>query len=89
MAERFHRFYRNHVQAGCATKEQDGQLAELLKHYQTVFSKDDQDVGRTELVYHSIPTAEGACPIRQPPRRRELQKEKETDRQVKDLLQKA
>ena len=29
---------------GCATKEQEGQLAELLNRYQTVFSKNDQDV---------------------------------------------
>ena len=71
---------------GCATKEQEGQLAELLSRYQTVFSKDDQDVGRTELVYHSIPTAEGTRPIRQPPHRLGPQKEQEAERQVQDLL---
>ena len=48
---------------GCALKEQEGQLAELLNRYQTVFSKNDQYVGRTELVHHSIPTAEGTRPI--------------------------
>ena len=48
---------------GCATKEQESQLAELLNRYQDVVSKNDQDVEPTELVYHSIPTAEGTRPI--------------------------
>ena len=72
---------------GCTTKEQEGQLAELLNRYQTVFSKNDQDVGRTELVHHSIPTAEGTRPIRQPPHRLGPQKEQEAERQVQDLLE--
>ena len=42
----------------CATKKQEGQLAELLNCYQTVFSKNNQDVRQTELVHHSIPTTE-------------------------------
>ena len=71
---------------GCATKEQEGQLAKLLNHYQTVFSKNDQDVGRTELVHQSIPTAEGTCPIWQPPHRLGPQKEQEAERKVHDLL---
>ena len=60
------RTHRSHVQQtckNCATKEQEGQPAELLNHYQIVFSNDNQAVGQTELVYHSIPTAEGARPI--------------------------
>ena len=70
----------------CATKKQESQLAELLSRYQTVFSKDDQDVERTELVYHSISTAEGTRPIRQPPHRLGPQIKQEAERQVQDLL---
>ena len=54
---------------GCETGEQEDQLAELLTRYEAVFSKNDQDIGRTELVYHSIPTTEGTRPTRQPPHR--------------------
>ena len=54
---------------GCATKEQKGQLSGLLNRYQTVFTKDDQDAGRMELVYHNTSTAEETCPIQQPPYR--------------------
>ena len=71
---------------GCETGEQEGQLADLLTRYEAVFSKNDQDVGRTELVYHSIPTAEGTRPIRQPPHRLGPHKEQEAERQVQDLL---
>ena len=73
---------------GLATKEQEGQLAALLNRYQTVFSKNDQDVGRTELVHHSISTAEGTRSIRQPPHRLGPQKEQEAERQVQGPLSK-
>ena len=71
---------------GCTTREQEGQLADLLTRYEAVFSKNDQDVGRTKLVYHSIPTTEGTRPIRQPPHRLGPHKEQEAERQVQDLL---
>ena len=71
---------------GCETGEQEDQLAELLTRYQAVFSKNDQDIGRTELVYHSKPTKEGTRPIRQPPHRLGPHKEQEAERQVQDLL---
>ena len=71
---------------GCTTREQEGQLADLLTRYEAVFSKNDQDVGRTKLVYHSIPTTEGTRPIRQPPHRLGPHKEQEIERQVQDLL---
>ena len=54
---------------GCKTREQEGQLADLLTRYESVFSKDDQDVGRTKLVDHSIQTTKGTRLIRQPPHR--------------------
>ena len=61
-------------------------LAELLDQYQDVFSRNDQDVGRTDLVKHSIPVQEGTRPIRQPPHRLGPQKEQEAERQIQDLL---
>ena len=70
----------------CETEEQEGQLADLLTRYEAVFSKNDQDIGRTELVYHSIPTTKGTRPIRQPPHRLGPHKEQEAKRQVQDLL---
>ena len=70
---------------GCITKEQEGQLADLLTRYEAVFSKNGQDVGRTELVHHSIPTTEETRPIRQPPHTLGPRKEQEAERQVQDL----
>ena len=52
---RAHRSMFRQACKGCATKEQECQLADLLIRYQTIFSKDNQDVGQTVLVYHSIP----------------------------------
>ena len=51
-----------------------------------MFSRNDQDVGRTDLVEHSIPVQEGTRPIRQPPHRLGPQKEQEAERQIQDLL---
>ena len=49
------------------SKEQARRLAELLDQYQDVFSCNDQDMGKTDLVKHSILVQEGTRPIRQPP----------------------
>ena len=62
-------------------------LAGLLIAYQDVFSKGVDDVGRTDVLEHSIPLMEGTRPIRQPPRRLGLEKNKELERQVADLVQ--
>ena len=48
-----------HACKDCAVKEHKGQLAEFLTRYQTVFSQNNQNIGRTELIHHSIPTLEG------------------------------
>ena len=47
----------------------------------------DDDVGRTDVMEHSIPLMEGTRPIRQPPRRLGLEKHKEVECQVADLVQ--
>ena len=61
-------------------------LAEMLNKYEHVFSKNDEDLGLTKLVEHTINTGDSR-PLRQPPRRVPLafaEKEKE----VVDLMQK-
>ena len=49
------------------SKKQARRLAELLDRYQAVFSRNDQDVGKTDLVKYSIPVQEGMRPTRQTP----------------------
>ena len=61
-------------------------MANLLTRYEAVFSKSDQQVSRTELVHHSIPTTEGTRPNRQPLYRLLPHKEQEAACQVQDLL---
>lgn len=43
---------------------QSNQLQGLLESWQKVFAQDEEDYGRTDAVYHTIPTG-GAAPIRQ------------------------
>ena len=61
-------------------------LAELLNRYQAVFSQNDQDVGKTDMVQHRIPVLAETRPIRQPPDRLEPQKEQEAEWQIHNLL---
>ena len=48
----------------CETDDQFAKLAGLLTTYQDVFSKGDNDVGRTDMGEHSIPLLDGTRPIR-------------------------
>ena len=56
--------------------------------YADVFSCGDTDVGRTNLVSHSIPVEPGTQPIRQAPRRLGAEKDQEVERQVGELVDK-
>ena len=76
------------AQPNCETADQQEQLAQLLRRYADVFSTGEGDVGLTKLVEHSIPTAPGTRPIRQPPHRLGPEKEAEAEKQVQELLQK-
>ena len=76
------------AQPNCETADQEEQLAQLLRRYADVFSTGEGDVGLTKLVEHSIPTAPGTRPIRQPPHRLGPEKEAEAEKQVQELLQK-
>jgi hypothetical protein len=64
----------------------DGFAALLLKHQQ-VFAKDDNDLGRTDLVLHDIQTGD-ARPIKQAPRRLPLAQEGDCEKEVQSMLEK-
>ena len=70
------------------SRSEQAKLAQLLRDYQDVFSKDDTDVGQTNLVQHDIPTPTGIPPIRQPPRRLGPEKDAEVQKQVDELVEK-
>ena len=57
----------------------------LLEEYQDVFSKTDEDIGKTGLEQHRIPTGD-AKPIKLPPRRAPLHMQEEVDEQIQKML---
>jgi len=65
---------------------QKKQVASLLNKYQGVFSTSDNDIGRTGIIKHQIPTGD-ATPIRQPMRRVPYHQQKEVDRQIQTMLE--
>ena len=62
------------------------QIADLLNKYEDVFSKGDDDIGRTDAVTHSIHTT-CAAPIRQRPRRPPMGQRQEIEQQVQNMLE--
>ena len=62
-------------------------VANLLTEFQDVFSQGDNDIGRTNLVEHSINTGTHN-PIKQRPRKHPLGQRNEIKRQVSELLDK-
>ena len=74
--------------SGCCDDNQESRLAGLLTKFSDVFSVDNDDVGNTKLVEHSIPVLDGTRPIRQPPHRLGPHKEEEAERQINKLLDK-
>ena len=81
-----------HVQALYAASAQhlgEGdkqQLASLLTKYGHVFSRNDQDIGRTRLEVHQIPTG-SAAPVRQPPRRAPMHLRTDIEAQIQNMLE--
>ena len=49
-------------------ESQKGKEADLLNNYQDTFSRDEWDIGLTNLAEHEIKTGD-AAPVKQPPRR--------------------
>ena len=76
------------AKGNCDGPDQERKLSGLLVQYQDVFSKGADDMGRTSLVKHSIPVADGTRPIRQPPHRLGPEKEAEAEKQIQELLSK-
>ena len=68
-------------------KVQQRQVAQLLNKYSNVFSETDDDIGRTGVLKHRIPTGE-AQPIRQPLRRVPYHMQKEMDELIDNMLEK-
>jgi len=60
-------------------------LAQLLIKYQNVFSKNSDDIGRTDLVKHSINTGT-AAPLRQPSRRLLLAKRQIEREEIQNMI---
>ena len=81
-----------HVQALYANsaqylgEDQRRRLADLLIKYQTAFSRNDQDIGRTQLETHRIPTGD-AAPVRQPPRRAPMHLRADIEAQIQSMLE--
>jgi hypothetical protein len=69
------------------TVDQARGLNKQLSEFSTVFAKDDDDLGRTNLIKHTVKTG-NAAPIRVPPRRLPFQLRQEIDIQVDDMLRK-
>ena len=70
----------------CGNAVQVERLSKLLNTYSDVFSKDETDIGCTDLVLHEIPINTGSKPIKIPPRRLGAEKDAEVERQVQDLV---
>ncbi len=68
-------------------EKQKQQIRQLFKDYSTLFAESSFDLGRTNIVEHTIDVGD-ARPIRQPPRRKPLHLRAEEERQVKEMLQK-
>ena len=61
------------------------QFATMLEKFRHVFSENDQDLGRTGLEVHHIPTG-NARPIRLPPRRAPMHLRADIEQQVQAML---
>lgn len=67
------------------TEVEKEELKDLLWQYQDVFSKNNQDIGRTHRVEHRIETG-NAAPIRTQPRRLPIGKKKTEQEEVQKML---
>jgi hypothetical protein len=65
---------------------QNAKVEPFLTKYASLFAGTDDNLGRTDVVKHSIKTGD-ANPIKQPPRRLPVHKRKEVDKLVDDMLE--
>ena len=71
---------------GLSHHERQG-LSSLLKEFSDIFSRGNEDLGRTSLVYHKVNTGE-ANPIKQAPRRLPFHQREETKNLLDGMLSK-
>ena len=69
------------------TQRERQQLADLLAEFESIISVRDDDLGRTDLVYHRIDTGD-AVPIRQPVRRLPYFQREEVRKMIAEMLSK-
>ena len=62
-------------------------ISNLLNKYGDVFSRGDDDQGKTDLVAHSIEILADTRPVKQAPRRQGPEREAEIERQIQKLQQ--
>ena len=75
-------FARSSVHLDCSQKEV---LAKLLLDYHQVFARSTDDLGKTNLVQHTINTG-NAIPVRQPARRQPLGKREAERAEIQNML---
>ena len=66
--------------------EEKNDLYNLLKKYKTVFAQSEYDLGRTNVLKHTIPL-ESNVPIKQHPYRMEYANREESNRQIQGMLE--
>ena len=67
------------------SSDQSQQVYSLLQRFSNLFSSGPHDIGKTDVVKHTI-DSQGAAPIRQPPRRLPATLREEAQRAVADML---
>ncbi|CAG2187018.1 unnamed protein product [Mytilus edulis] len=72
--------------SGNLSQEQKRGVENLLNEYKNLFAAYDRDLGRTNLVHHTINTGNNA-PVKQPPRRTPIYMRGEVDRHIHDMLE--
>ena len=65
--------------------KQRREVVKLLNKYSDVFSKSDNDIGRTGIIKHKIPTG-NTMPIKERPGRVPVHMNKEVDMQIDGML---
>lgn len=66
------------------SKEELLKAQQLLQQYSDIFANTEEDLGRTNLVKHTIDTSDKG-PLRQPPRRIPVACEKQVEKMIKDM----
>ena len=66
--------------------EQQNKFKEILIKYESVFSKNDEDLGKTNVVEHRIPTGE-SLPVKQYPYRVPLAKREIAEKEIQKMAE--